>query len=94
MTTTAPASTPPNRTPPRRKARQLAKYLRDERPDYAYLKAVFRHLRDELGVDVARERKRLPYVPSDDGSAATTKWSGTPGGPATPSWSRPCSTPG
>lgn len=28
---------------------QLAKHLRGERPDYAYLKDVFRHLREELG---------------------------------------------
>jgi hypothetical protein len=41
----------PTRTPAKRKARQLAKYLRSERPDYAYLKEVFRHLRDELGVE-------------------------------------------
>jgi integrase/recombinase XerD len=54
------------RTPPKRKARQLAKHLRDERPDYAYLKAVFRALRDELGVDVQRQPKTLPYVPSAD----------------------------
>ncbi len=67
MSTTDPATPgPPHRTPPKRKARQLAKYLRDERPDYAYLKAVFRALRDELAVDVARQPKRLPYVPSDD----------------------------
>jgi integrase/recombinase XerD len=67
VSTTEPATPgPPHRTPPKRKARQLAKYLRDERPDYAYLKAVFRALRDELAVDVARQPKRLPYVPSDD----------------------------
>lgn len=56
---------PPKRTPAKRKARQLAKYLRAERPDYTYLKEVFRHLRDELDVDVAREPKRLPYVPTE-----------------------------
>jgi len=54
------------RTPPKRKARQLAKQLRDERPDYAYLKAVFRALRAELNVEVQREPKTLPYVPSED----------------------------
>lgn len=54
------------RTPAKRKARQLAKQLRGERPDYAYLKEVFRHLRDELGVEVQREPKRLPYVPTED----------------------------
>jgi len=59
---TATAGPGPARTPARRKARQLAKYLRAERPDYAYLKEVFRHLREELGVEVARAPKKLPYV--------------------------------
>ena len=53
------------RTPPKRKARELAKYLRAEHPDYAYLKAVFRDLRRELDVEVQREPKRLPYVPTE-----------------------------
>ena len=44
----------PQRTPPKRKARELAKHLRGERPDYAYLKEVFRHLRAELDVEVQR----------------------------------------
>jgi integrase/recombinase XerD len=30
------------RTPARKKARELAKHLRGERPDYDYLKQVFR----------------------------------------------------
>ncbi len=34
--------TGPGADPARRKARQLARYLRAERPDYAYLKEVFR----------------------------------------------------
>ncbi|MGH8995202.1 MAG: tyrosine-type recombinase/integrase [Acidimicrobiales bacterium] len=54
------------RTPARQKARQLAKHLRAERPDYTYLKEVFRHLRVELDVEVQREPKRLPYVPTED----------------------------
>lgn len=54
-----------NRTPAKRKARQLAKYLRSERPDYAYLKEVFRHLRDELGVQVTTGPAKLPYVPTE-----------------------------
>jgi hypothetical protein len=33
------------RTPVKRKARELAKHLRAERPDHTYLKEVFRHLR-------------------------------------------------
>lgn len=54
------------RTPAKRKARQLAKHFRDERPDYAYLKEVFRQLRAELGVEVTTTPKTLPYVPSED----------------------------
>ncbi len=54
------------RTPAHQKARQLAKHLRAERPDYIYLKEVFRHLRTELGVEVQREAKKLPYVPTAD----------------------------
>src|SRR6266542_3036694 len=54
------------RTPARQKARQLAKYLRAERPDYAYLKDVFRYLRAELDIEVQRTPKKLPYVPTED----------------------------
>jgi integrase/recombinase XerD len=58
--------TPTRRTPAKRKARQLATALRHERPDYPYLKEVFRQLRAELGIAVPRPPKRLPYVPSED----------------------------
>jgi integrase/recombinase XerD len=67
MTTPSPAS--PRgaaRTPAKRKARELAKHLRAERPDYAYLKDVFRHLRAELDVEITRQPKTLPYVPTQD----------------------------
>ena len=64
--TSGMSASPPRRTPPKRKARQLAKYLREERPDYAYLKAVFRALRDELDIEVQPEPKTLPFVPSED----------------------------
>src|SRR5712692_6769957 len=81
-----PAGTPgTQRTPARRKARQLAKYLRGERPDYAYLKDVFRHLRDELGVEVTRAPRKLPYVPPKPRSARSTTPSGKPAAPATSS---------
>ncbi len=62
---TAAAAPGPQRTPARRKAQQLAKHLRAERPDYAYLKDVFRHLREELGVEVTRAPKKLPYIPTE-----------------------------
>jgi integrase/recombinase XerD len=57
--------TPAKRTPARQKARQLAKHFRGERPDYIYLKEVFRRLRNELDVEVQREPKRLPYVATE-----------------------------
>lgn len=62
MTTTTPAT----HTPAKRKARELAKHLRGERPDYAYLKDVFRHLRAELDIEITRQPKTLPYVPTQD----------------------------
>lgn len=62
---TGPDLTPAKRTPAKHKARQLAKHLRGERPDYAYLKEVFRHLRNELDVQVTRQPKKLPHVPTE-----------------------------
>lgn len=56
----------PERIPAGRKARQLAKHLRGEGPDYAYLEQVFRHLREELGVEVQRAPKKLPHVPEEE----------------------------
>jgi integrase/recombinase XerD len=54
------------RTPAKKKARELAKYLRKEHPDYAYLKEVFRQLRVELEITIAGPRRRLPNVPTDE----------------------------
>lgn len=59
-------ATPEPRTPAKKKARQLARYLRGERPDYAYLKQVFKHLREELEVEPTRAPKKLPYVPTEE----------------------------
>jgi len=55
-----------SRTSAKRKAKELAKYLRTERPDYDYLKNVFRHLREELEIEISRMPKKLPYVPTQD----------------------------
>jgi integrase/recombinase XerD len=65
MTGPAGPSEPASRTPAKRKARQLAKHLRAERPDYAYLKEVFRHLRAELGVEATTGPAKLPCVPTE-----------------------------
>lgn len=55
-----------SRTPPKKKARELAKYLRSERPDYNYLKSVFRCLREELDVEIPAPSRKLPDTPSED----------------------------
>lgn len=54
------------RTSARKKAKQLVKYLRKEYPDYIYLKELFKHLRNELGVKVIITPKKLPYVPTEE----------------------------
>lgn len=48
------------------KAKQVAKYFRQERADYDYIKQVFRHLRNHLTIEVTKKEKQLPYVPSED----------------------------
>lgn len=52
----------PTRTSPKKMAKQFAKHLRAERPDYDYLKTVFKELRAELGISVP---KKLPWVPTE-----------------------------
>lgn len=54
------------RTPARKKAKELAKYLRGERPDYICMKELFRHLREELEIRVPRQQHKLPYVPTEE----------------------------
>jgi integrase/recombinase XerD len=54
------------RTSAKKKAKELAKYLRHEKPNYDYLKALFKHLRDELDVQVTRAQKKLPDVPTEE----------------------------
>jgi integrase/recombinase XerD len=47
-------------------AKLFAKSLRNERPDYLYLKSIFRQLRTELNISVTKTLKRLPYVPTEE----------------------------
>ena len=54
------------RTPPKKKAQQLSKHLRHERPDYVYLKKLFYHLCSELEIEVPAKPKRLPTVPKEE----------------------------
>lgn len=55
-----------NRTPAIKKAKEFAKILRKEKPNYFYLKDVFKYLRIELGIKIEKKGKKLPYVPSDE----------------------------
>ncbi len=55
-----------DRTPPKKKAKELAKYFRAERPDYPYLKSIFRALREELEIQVPKTPVRLPEVPTEE----------------------------
>ena len=54
------------RTPPKKKAKELVRLLRAEQPDYAYLKSVFRALREELEITVPRKEVRLPEIPTEE----------------------------
>lgn len=68
LTTLLPVAGAPNpsgRTSAKKKAHELARQLRGERPDYAYLKDIFRYLRDELEIKVPKTSQKLPYVPSE-----------------------------
>ena len=56
-----------NRTPVKEKAKQLIKLLRQENPDYNYLREVFRQIRKELDVQVnTGTTKKLPQVPTEE----------------------------
>jgi integrase/recombinase XerD len=52
-------------TTPTQMAKKLARLLRPERPDYAYLKKVFQHTRALLAVKPTKVAKRLPALLTD-----------------------------
>lgn len=54
------------RMPVGQKAKLLAKTLRAEKPDYDYLRELFRHLRRELKIEVTHRSKKLPVVPTEE----------------------------
>jgi integrase/recombinase XerD len=53
------------RTPAKQKAQELARLLRRERPDYTYLKNVFRYLLAELEVSVPLTVQSYPDIPTE-----------------------------
>ena len=54
------------RIPAKKMAKELARLLRPERPDYDYLKRVFQHVREELDIEVTKNPKKLPDVPTEE----------------------------
>jgi integrase len=54
-----------HQTPPKQMAQRLARILRPERPEYAYLAKVFQHTRALLAVRPAIRGKRLPHLLTD-----------------------------
>lgn len=52
-------------TTPTHMAKKLARLLRPERPDYAYLKKVFQHTRALLAVRPTKTERRLPELLTD-----------------------------
>jgi integrase/recombinase XerD len=64
--TTVEAEVTFKRTPVSKKAKQFAKLLKEECPNYSYLRELFRQIRIELGVKVTHKEQKLPYVPSEE----------------------------
>ena len=55
-----------SRTSPKKMAKKLVKYLRPQRPNYNYLRDLFRHLRQELDVSVTTNPRKLPVIPTEE----------------------------
>jgi integrase/recombinase XerD len=54
------------RTPTKDIVKKISKILRDERPDYIYLRDLFKKIREEFNIVVTTQSKRLPYVPTEE----------------------------
>jgi len=50
------------RTPMAKKVKQMVKLLRDERPDYHYLRELFKRVRHEMDIEVLQKARRLTPV--------------------------------
>jgi integrase/recombinase XerD len=53
------------RTPSQKIVTKIVKILKEENPDYRYLRDIFIKVRQELKVSVTLKAKRLPYVPTE-----------------------------
>ena len=47
-------------------AKRVSKLLKDQNPNYDYLRDVFRFVRQELNIEVTTIPKKLPYVPTEE----------------------------
>ena len=45
---------------------KIVKILKNERPDYIYLRDLFKKIREEFAIEVETQTKRLPYVPTEE----------------------------
>lgn len=54
------------RTPTKDIVKKISKILRDERPDYVYLRDLFKKIRQEFNISVTTKAKKLPYVPTEE----------------------------
>lgn len=54
------------RTSTRDIVKKITHILRNERPDYIYLRDLFRKVRAEFNIQVTTQAKRLPYVPTEE----------------------------
>jgi integrase/recombinase XerD len=54
------------RTPTKEVVKKISKILRDERPDYVYLRDLFKKIRQEFNITVTTKAKKLPYVPTEE----------------------------
>lgn len=45
---------------------KIVKILRNEHPDYIYLRDLFKKIRGEFEIEVETQTKRLPYVPTEE----------------------------
>jgi len=53
------------RSPKKEVVKKICKILRQERPDYIYLRDLFKQVRNEFSLEVTHKPKRLPYVPME-----------------------------
>ena len=54
------------RAPSKHIVKKISKILRSERPDYIYLRDLFKKIREEFDVQVTTNAKHLPYVPTEE----------------------------